>query len=85
MLETLDYASVVAALRHDLHAVNGVIPLDLPADKLLRDELGIDSLDIVEFVACVEYRYGFSVTDEEWQRLKTLDDIASHVLARANT
>ncbi len=73
---------MLEVLHSELHDVNGEIPLDLPEDKELIAELGIDSLDIVEFVARLEYRFRFVVPDDEWQRLATLDAIAAYALNR---
>jgi acyl carrier protein len=69
-------------LRAELHEVNAEIPRDLPADRELVDELGIDSLDVVEFVARLEHRFRFVVPDDEWQELATLDAIAAYALER---
>ena len=42
--------------------------------------LGLDSLDVVEFVARLEYRFRFVVPDDQWQQLATLDAIAAYAL-----
>lgn len=73
-------AEMLDVLRFELHEVNDDIPGDLPDDKELIAELGIDSLDIVEFVARLEYRFRFVVPDDEWQQLATLDAIAAYAL-----
>ena len=73
-------AEMLAVLRFELHKVNEEIPRDLPDDKELIAELGIDSLDIVEFVARLESRFHFVVPDDEWQQLSTLDAIAEYAL-----
>ena len=75
-------AEMLALLRDELHAVNAEIPSDLPADRGLTEELGVDSLDVVEFVARLEHRFRFVVPDDEWQRLATLDQIAAYALER---
>ena len=67
-------------LRFELHEVNDEIPRDLPDDQELIAELGVDSLDVVEFVARLEYRFRFVVPDDEWQQLATLDAIARYAL-----
>ena len=67
-------------LRFELHEVNDEIPRDLPDDQELIAELGVDSLDVVEFVARLEYRFRFVVPDDEWQQLATLDAIAAYAL-----
>jgi acyl carrier protein len=66
----------------ELHEVNPEIPSDLPLDRELIGELGLDSLDVVEFVARLEYRFRFVVPDREWQQLATLDAIAAYALER---
>ena len=71
---------MLEVLRAELYEVNEEIPRDLADDKELIAELGIDSLDIVEFVARLEYRFQFVVPDDEWQHLATLDAIAEYAL-----
>jgi acyl carrier protein len=72
---------MLGVLRAELHEVNAEIPLDLPTDRGLVDELGVDSLDVVEFVARLEHRFRF-VPDDEWRELATLDAIAAYALDR---
>lgn len=52
------------------------IPLDkvLPESKIVQD-LGADSLDIVELLMSLEEEFGVVVTDEQAQNLITLQDI----------
>lgn len=74
---------LLAELANELRAINDDIPeLVEPMDEL-KDELGIDSLDLVEFVARIEHRFRFIVPDEDWQELLTLHDIASYVQEHA--
>lgn len=74
--------AVLATLRAQLVIVRAATPADLAADVSLKDDLQMDSLDIVEFVARVEEHYRVSVPDNDWQRLATLGDIAEFVMAR---
>ena len=76
------HGEMLAVLLEELHEVNADIPRDLPTDRELTGELGVDSLDVVEFVARLEYRFRFVVPDDEWQRLGTLDQIAAYALER---
>ncbi len=73
---------MIDLLQAELHDVNAEIPRELPADRELIGELGVDSLDVVEFVARLEYRFRFVVPDDEWQQLATLDAIAAYALER---
>lgn len=75
-------AELLEILRSELAAVTTSVPPDAPADKELIAELGADSLDVVEFVARLEYRFRFVVPDDEWQELATLDAIADYALER---
>ncbi len=72
---------MLEVLRAELRAVKEDVPADLPADRELTGELGVDSLDVVEFVARLEYRFQFVVPDNEWQQLATLDAIVDYALA----
>lgn len=75
-------AELLAVLLGELHAVNGEISAELPTDQALGEELGIDSLDILEFVARIEYRYRVLVPDDDLEGLRTLDDVAGYMLGR---
>lgn len=52
------------------------IPMDkvLPESKIIQD-LGADSLDIVELLMTLEEEFGVVVTDEQAQELVTISDI----------
>ncbi len=69
----------------ELRKVKDTLPADVAGDALLMTDLGLDSLDVVEFVAHVEEHYRVTVPDEDWQQLSTLDRIAAYVLARIAT
>lgn len=48
---------------------------------MLAEELGADSLDLVEILMAVEENFGVVVPDEEIPNLKTVGDIVSYVEA----
>ena len=79
MIETTTDAEIIDVLRTEIRQVKGSLPLDVATDALLMTDLGLDSLDCVEFVARVEEVYRLSVADDEWQDLTTLDQIADYV------
>ena len=72
---------VLDVLRTELRKVKDTLPTDVAGDALLMTDLGLDSLDVVEFVARVEEHYRVTVPDEDWQQLSTLDRIAEYVIA----
>ena len=60
--------------------------LDVDEDKVtmnanIQDDLGADSLDVVEMLMAVEESFGVSVPDEEIPNLKTVRDIVEYVEA----
>jgi acyl carrier protein len=48
----------------------------------LREELGADSLDVVEIGIKLEEEFGFEIDDEEGDKLKTVSDIVKLVEKR---
>jgi acyl carrier protein len=48
-----------------------------------HDDLGIDSLDLVEVIWEVEKRFKLTIPDEELERLHTIGDLAEYVNRRA--
>jgi acyl carrier protein len=47
------------------------------------DDLGADSLAIVELVLALEEQFGVNIPDEEAERLRTVGDALNYVLTRA--
>ena len=43
------------------------------------EEIGADSIDLVDLIAAVEDAFGISIPDEEIENLKSLGDVASYV------
>lgn len=70
---------VIDVLRVEIRNVKATLPPDTATGALLMTDLGLDSLDVVEFVARVEEVYRISVSDEDWQQLTTLQRIAHYV------
>ncbi len=47
------------------------------------DDLGADSLDIVELVMAMEDEFGIEIPDEEAEKIKTVKDVIEYI--KANT
>jgi acyl carrier protein len=47
------------------------------------DDLGADSLDIVELVMALEEQFGISIPDEEAENIKTVGDAVSYIAENA--
>ncbi|MBQ2210729.1 MAG: acyl carrier protein [Prevotella sp.] len=48
-------------------------------DALLKDDMGIDSLDFVDIVVIVERNFGFKIVPEEMQDVKTLSQFCDYI------
>jgi len=48
-------------------------------DALLKDDLGIDSLDFVDIVVIVERNFGFKIKPEEMQGVTTLGQFCDYI------
>ena len=48
-------------------------------EALLKEDLGIDSLDFVDIVVIVEKKFGFKIKPEEMAGVKTLNDFCDYI------
>lgn len=51
----------------------------LSPDTNIIEDLGADSLDVVEMLMAIEENFGISVSDEEAVQLKTISDVADFI------
>lgn len=52
---------------------------DIDEDTDIMDDLGADSLDIVEMLQIIEDDFGIVIPDEDVQSLKTVGDVADYI------
>jgi acyl carrier protein len=55
---------------------------DLDDSKALREQLGLDSLDVVSIVSQIERRFRIRLTHEELQSLVTVGDVLNLLEAK---
>lgn len=48
------------------------------------DDLGADSLDIVELVMAMEEEYDIEIPDEDAEKLKTVGDVVNYLKDKSN-
>ncbi len=70
---------VLADLTEIISATASAAPQDVRAESRLAEDLGIDSLTLVEIVVATEDRFGMIIADDDWSRFTTVGDIASHL------
>ena len=52
---------------------------DVVEDASFVDDLGADSLDIVELVMALEEEFGISIPDEEAESIKSVGDAVNYI------
>lgn len=58
-------------------------PEEMKPEKTLFQDLGLDSLDIVDLVIVLETAFGFKIREEEGiRKIRTLGDIHSFVIRK---
>ena len=70
---------VFERIKEALVAQFEVDPETITRDTDIMNDLGADSLDLVELIMTLEEEYGISVTDESVYEHKTVGDIADYV------
>ena len=53
-------------------------------NALLKDDMGIDSLDFVVIVVIVEKNFGFMIKPEEMTDVKTLSQFCDYIESKVN-
>ena len=60
----------------------GVKEDEIALEKSFIDDLGADSLDIVELVMAMEDEFGFEIPDEEAENIRTVGDAVKYISAQ---
>lgn len=57
----------------------GVEADEVNIDSTFIDDLGADSLDIVELIMAFEEEFGIEILDEAAEKIKTVQDVVSYI------
>lgn len=52
------------------------------SDSSFLEDLGADSLDIVQLIMALEEEYGMEISDEEAEKIRTVQDIITFIESR---
>ena len=61
----------------------GVSPTEVIPDASFIDDLGADSLDIVELVMAIEKEFGIEIPDEDAEKISTVQDAVDYIQNKA--
>ncbi len=71
--------SIEARLISIVAAQLGISASDISHEKSFIEDLGADSLDIVELVMAMEDEFGFEIPDEEAENIRTVGDAVKYI------
>jgi len=57
----------------------GVDEKDVTPEKSFVEDLNADSLDLTELIMTFEERFGFEISEEEAEKLKTVGDVIHYI------
>jgi acyl carrier protein len=52
---------------------------DIKPESAIAEDLGADSLDVVDLVMAIEEEFDISIPDENVERLRTVEDIVKYL------
>jgi acyl carrier protein len=62
----------------------GVSEEEVVGEASFLDDLGADSLDLVELVMAIEEEFGLEIPDDDVEKMQTIQDAISYVEERAS-
>ena len=57
----------------------GVDAADVTPEKSFVEDLNADSLDLTELIMTFEERFGFEISEEDAEKLKTINDVIDYI------
>ncbi len=60
----------------------GVDANDVTPEKSFVEDLNADSLDLTELIMTFEERFGFEISEEDAEKLKTVNDVIEYIEKR---
>ena len=77
-------ATVEERVRSTIVDQLGVEESKVKLNASLVDDLGADSLDIVELVMAMEEEFGLEIPDEEAEKIKSVSDVVKFIQERTD-
>jgi len=62
----------------------GVDAKEVTPQKSFVEDLNADSLDLTELIMTFEERFGFEISEEEAEKLKTVGDVINYINQKKN-
>lgn len=74
---------IIQSIKAELYIVKPDLPKNISVDDNLVSEWGLASLDMVELVARIEEKYRIPIDDSEWDKLRSIQLLASYIYSNS--
>jgi len=78
-------ASVEEKVKHIIVEQLGVDEEEVKPEASFVDDLGADSLDVVELVMALEEEFGMEISDEDAEKLRTVKEAIEYIEKHAKS
>ncbi len=79
-MDASEIRSTVLSLLTDI--APEIEPGSIRADRSLRDQVDIDSIDYLKLLTAIHQRLGVEIPETDYARVTTLDELVSYLAAR---
>ncbi len=79
-MASLNEQEVVGKVKKMVASQLGKSEEEITLESAFIEDLGADSLDLVELVMAMEDEFGLEISDEDAERIVTVQDVINHIL-----
>ncbi|WP_422802689.1 acyl carrier protein [Streptococcus sp. FT1-106] len=72
------FERIVIIIKEQLHKPE----LDIKPSTTLQDDLGVDSISLMEFIISLEDEFGLDIPDEDVEDMMTMEEIMEYLYSR---
>ncbi len=56
--------------------------VELHGDKILRDQIEIDSIDYLNFIVAIHKKFGINIPEKDYSQIQTMNDLSTYLKTR---